>query len=86
MENLLKLLMTNYSQDIQEMTVTKSLNLLCNGFKHEFATFAYADERMTLLLHELAQEFVDANIPVVNEDHAMDLSMMLLESVDLIAR
>lgn len=75
-----------YANDIKDLTVTKSLRLLCNGFKSEFATFAYADQRMTELLHELATEFVDANIPVVDEDNRMDLAMMLLESLDIIAR
>jgi len=71
---------------VQELTVTKSLRLLCNGFKSEFATFAYSDERMTELLQELASEFVDANIPVVDDHNQMELAMMLLESLDVIAR
>ena len=71
---------------VQQLTVTKSLRLLCNGFKSEFATFAHADERMCELLHELASEFVDANIPVVDEDNQVELAMMLLESLDIIAR
>ena len=71
---------------INELTVTKSLRLLSNGFKSEFAMFAYADQRMTELLHELASEFVDANIPVVDEDNQVELAMMLLESLDIIAR
>jgi hypothetical protein len=70
----------------QDLTVTKSLKLLRDGFKSEFATFAYENERMTLLLHELAQEFVDANIPVVDEDNQVELALMLIESLDLIAR
>jgi hypothetical protein len=41
---------------------------------------------MTTLLAELATEFVDSNIPVVDEDNQVELSMMLLETVDLIAR
>jgi len=71
---------------VQQLTVTKSLRLLCNGFKSEFATFASADERMCELLHELASEFVDANIPVVDEDNQVELAMLLLESLDIIAR
>ena len=74
------------SDTIQELTTTKSLRLLCNGFKSEFATFAFADERMTELLHELASEFVDANIPVVDEDHQVELAFMLMETLDIIAR
>ena len=71
---------------INDLTVTKSLRLLCNGFKSEFATFAYADQRMTELLHQLAQEFVDANIPVVDEDNQVELALMMLETLDIIAR
>ena len=73
------------SNDIQELTVTKSLKLLRDGFKHEFATCAFADERFVELLAQLASEFVEANIPVVDDENQMELAMMLLESVDLIA-
>jgi hypothetical protein len=75
-----------YDEQIKEMTVTKSLKLLRDGFKNEFVTFAYADQRMTELLHELASEFVEANIPVVEEDNQVELAFMLLESLDIVAR
>jgi len=78
--------MTDYQQEIKDLTVTRSLRLLRDGFKSDFATFAYADERMTTLLAELATEFVDTNIPIVDEDVEVDLAMMLIESVDIIAR
>ena len=71
---------------IQDLTVTRSLRLLRDGFKSDFATFAYADERMTCLLQQLAAEFVDANIPIVDEDVEVDLALMLFESVDIVAR
>jgi len=71
---------------IKEISVTKSLKLLCNGFKSEFATFAFDDERMTELLMELASEFVEANIPVVDEYNRTELAMMMMESLDVIAR
>ena len=78
--------MTDYQQEIKDLTVTRSLRLLRDGFKSDFATFAYADERMTVLLQQLASEFVDANIPIVDEDVEVDLALMLMESVDIIAR
>ena len=77
--------MTHYN-DIKELTVTKSLKLLRDGFKSEFASFAYADSRMTELLQELASEFVDTNIPVVGKDNQVELALMLLESLDVIVR
>ena len=78
--------MTDYQQEIKDLTVTKSLKLLCNGFKSEFATSVFSDERTTELLAQLASEFVQANIPVIDDDNQMDLAMMLLESLDIIAR
>jgi hypothetical protein len=69
-----------------ELIVTKSLKLLRDGFKTEFATFAYADQRMTELLQELASEFVDYNIPVVDEDNQVELALMLMETLDIVAR
>jgi hypothetical protein len=72
--------------NVYELTVTKPLRLLANGFKSEFATFAYADPRMSELLMELASEFVDANIPIIEEDNQVELSLMLMETLDLIAR
>ena len=72
---------------INELTVTKSLKLLCNGFKSEFATSVFADERTVELISQIASEFVQANIPVVGVDeNQIELAMMLLESLDIIAR
>ena len=78
--------MTDYQQEIKDLTVTRSLRLLRDGFKSDFATFAYADERMTTLLAELASEFVDTNIPVVDEDNQVELAMLLIETLDIVAR
>lgn len=71
---------------IKEMSVTKSLKLLRDGFKHDLATFIFADERTTQLFAELISEFVDANIPVVDDENQMELAMMLLETLDVTAR
>ena len=78
--------MVDYSQELKDLTVTRSLRLLRDGFKSDFATAVFADERTTELFAQLASEFVDANIPVVDEDNQMELAMMLLESLDVIAR
>lgn len=71
---------------INEISVTKSLKLLRDGFKNELATYVCADERMAELLMELASEFVEANIPVVDEYNRTELAMMMMESLDMIAR
>ena len=71
---------------IKELSVTKSLQLLRDGFKNELATYVYADERTTELLMELVSEFVEANIPVVDEYNRTELAMMMMETLDIIAR
>ena len=70
----------------KELTEIKSLKLLRDGFKYDFATFAYADSRMTELLQELASEFVDTNVPITKEDYKIDLALMLMETLDIVAR
>ena len=78
--------MTDYQQEIKDLTVTTSLRLLRDGFKSDFATSVFADERTTELFAQLASEFVESNIPVIDEDNQMELAMMLLESLEIIAR
>ena len=78
--------MTDYQQEIKDLTVTRSLRLLRDGFKSDFATSVFSDERTTELFAQLASEFVDANIPVIDDENQMELAMMLLESLDVIAR
>lgn len=71
---------------IKDLTVTKSLRLLRDGFKNELATSLFSDERTTQLFAELISEFVETNIPVIDEENQMELSMMLLETLDIVAR
>jgi len=71
---------------IKELSVTKSLQLLRDGFKNELATYVYADERMTELLMELVIDFVEVNIPVVGDDVKFELAAMMMETLDIIAQ
>lgn len=75
-----------YDEQIKEMTVTKSLKLLCDGFKNDFAQYVFAEIQNTDLFEQIASEFVRENIPVVDEDNQMELSMMLIETLDVIAQ
>lgn len=77
---------TTLHDPIKELSVIKSLQLLRDGFKNELATYVCADERTTELLMELVSEFVEVNIPVVDEYNRTELAMMLMETLDIIAR
>jgi len=71
---------------IQDLTVTRSLRLLRDGFKEQLADYLYSDERMTDLLQELVSEFVDDNIPIIDEDNRIELAMMMMETLNIVAR
>jgi hypothetical protein len=70
----------------EELTMTKSLQLLCDGFKNEFAAYVFAELQNTDLLQQLSSEFVESDIQVVDNEHQVELSMMLIETLDVIAQ
>jgi hypothetical protein len=70
----------------EELTMTKSLQLLCDGFKNEFAAYVFAELQNTDLLQQLSSEFVESDIKVVDNEHQVELSMMLIETLDVIAQ
>ena len=62
---------------------TKSLQLLRDGFKEQFALYVFESEEFSDLLMELSADFVDANIPIVDDDIRLELAMMMMESLKL---
>tara|TARA_R110002012_G_scaffold164942_1_gene327279 strand:+ start:1268 stop:1477 length:210 start_codon:yes stop_codon:yes gene_type:complete len=56
----------------------EAVRRLAEGFAEEFAESVASDERLHELVMELASEFVEKNIPIVNEDDATDVAMELL--------
>ncbi len=59
----------------------KSLELLKKGFSEELTTFIYENEKFTELMMELVSEFVEKNIPIIDEEVRYDLSLMMMESL-----
>lgn len=58
-----------------------AIRLLADGFAFDFANACAADERMHELMMLLAQEFVERNIPIIDDDAADDCAHELLMSV-----
>lgn len=54
--------------------------LLAQGFTSEFAEYVRNDERFTELMQELASDFVEKNIPIVDEEASFDVACELLMS------
>ncbi len=55
----------------------EAIRRLSAGYVSEFAEFAGCDERMHELMMELAAEFVDAQLPIVREEAAIDVAAEL---------
>ena len=73
------------TETINTEGIVKSLKVLTNGFKNEFATSVSMDDRIAELLMELSIEFVNDCIPVVDEDNRIELAMMLMETLNITA-
>ena len=71
------------TMNTSEQFTTQSLRLLADGFSKQFADKVYQDERFTELLMEISTEFVQENIPIVEEMYQVELSMMLMEKITI---
>ena len=59
----------------------KGLELLAQGFSQDFADFISSDPRYIDVMSELVNDFIDENIPVVEEQDKFDLSFLLIDKV-----
>ena len=58
-----------------------AIRLLAAGFADEFAEFCAGNEKIHEIMMDLASEFVEQNIPIVDEDAANDVAVELLMGV-----
>jgi hypothetical protein len=61
----------------------EAIRRLSAGYVSEFAEFAAGDERMHELMMELASEFVEANLPIVKEEDAIDVAHELMMGITI---
>lgn len=61
----------------------KALHLLRDGFKEQFAISVFDSEKFSDLLMELSTDFVDENIPIVDDELKLEMALLLMESVKL---
>jgi hypothetical protein len=57
-----------------------AIRLLAAGYAEDFAEFAAGHDKVHELMMDLASEFVESNIPIVDEDAAHDVAYELLMS------
>ena len=61
----------------------EAVRLLAAGFSEDFAEFCAGHDRMHELMMELAEEFTQENIPIVNEDAHYDVCYELMMNVTI---
>jgi len=66
-----------------QIGINKSLQLLRDGFLPELTEKILFDERFTYLLMEISSEFVEENVPIIDEDLRNDLALMMMESISI---
>ena len=59
----------------------QAVRMLAQGYSGEFAEYMAGDERVHDLMMELAAEFVEEMIPIVNEDDQLDVAAELIMNV-----
>ena len=59
----------------------EAIRRLANGYAEDFAEFCAGDDRMHELMQNLAEEFVNQNIPITDEDGVFDLGFELIMNV-----
>ena len=59
----------------------KALRLLRDGFQKEFAEYLISHEKFVEVVMEVSAEFIDKEIPIVDQDDKLDLAFLLMETV-----
>ena len=66
------MIMTEYHQ--------QAINRLADAFKEDFADYVTGHDRLHELMMDLAEEYMDRHIPIVDEDARYDLALQLMDS------
>ena len=59
----------------------KAINLLADAYSKDFANYVSKNEAFVELLMELAEKYINQNIPIVDVDANYELALSLCERV-----
>ena len=59
----------------------KAINLLADAYSKDFANYVFKNETFVELLMELAEKYINQNIPIVDDDANFELALSLCERV-----
>ena len=60
-----------------------ALKLLSDGFKDQLAEAILSNENFIELAHQITADFIDENIPLVEDDHKLELGLIMLDSLTI---
>ena len=68
------------------MDKTKTLQLLRDGYKQQFAEFVFESEQFCDMMMELSYDFVNKELDVIqDEDIRLELAMMMMDTLNVSA-
>ena len=70
--------MTPADEGIRAARHDEAIRRLAEGYKEEFTEAVAADERFHDVLMDIVADFIDKEIPIVNEDDKWDLAMEMI--------
>ena len=60
-----------------------AIRLLAAGFTEDFVEYAAGHDKMHEVMMDLAAEFVEANIPIVDEEASFDVANELMMNITI---
>lgn len=63
------------------MTTDAAIHLLAKGFAERLVDYVEGDTRLHDVMHELVQDFIDAELPIVRHDDQVEMAIALLNQV-----
>ena len=65
------------------MDPNKSIHLLRDGYKQDFASYVFESEEFAEVLMTLSSKFVEEHISLIDEDAQTELAFLMMESIKL---
>lgn len=67
----------------RELTAYRAIRLLASGFGNQFAEVCQNNEQIQEIMMDLALDFVDNEITIVNEDDRVDMAAEIIRCMSI---
>ena len=64
----------------------KAINVLCQGYKNDLVQYIMNNDKYGEVIHELIEEYINKQIPILDNDMEFELGLALMESIQMEAK